>query len=218
MIDRVVVLGWMASIFLGGAWATWQRRSSRDPRDFVRTTWVDGMPATALRGRITLRPAAFLIAWSVVVLLWWGYVATDGRGGAGAVPFLVVAAWLTGVLLLVATGRIRYRHTLLTATGITQSDAGLVQHVRWDDVRSVTVTEYGLDLAASHVERHRTVSALWTGRLRKRQVDAAMRLLLGDHHPRLEIGAALWVWINDPHLRHEIGTEAAVERLVGERR
>lgn len=216
MVAAYLVLGWMVSIFVLGGRATWQRRGSRDPREFVRTTAVDGVPATVLRGRITLRPAAFLIGYTVVVLVVGGQVATDGRGGVGALPFYAVAAWLTGSLLHVVTSRIRYRHTVLTETGITQSDAGLVQHVRWDDVRSATVVDLGLDLEATHVDRHRTASALWTGRLRSRQSEGAMRLLLGDHHPRLKIAASVWVWINDRGLRAEIGTEAAVRRLTSD--
>ena len=217
VVGGYVMLGGILFLFAAGIRARWQRRASRDPRDFVRTTTVDDVPATVLRGRITLRPAALIIASFAVFVLWWGSVATEGMGSRLAmVPFLLLAGWLAGVCLLVVTGRIRYRHTVLTRDGITQSDAGLVQHVRWNDVRSVTVVALGLDLNATHVDRHRTASALWTGRLRTRQTDGAMRLLLRDHHPRLAIAASVWMWINDRSLRAEIGTEAAVERLTSD--
>jgi hypothetical protein len=131
------------------------------------------------------------------------------------VPFLVMGGWLALAAYFLGSGRMGYRTMVLTSERLTQRDAGVEQSVRCADITAVKPNSGGMDLLAQEVQVRRLVPALWTGRTSRPA--GRVRVQLGDLHPRMEIIGSLLVWIDEPWRRAELGTDEAVNRLLGPR-
>ncbi len=86
--------------------------------------------------------------------------------------------------------------------------------MRWDDITAYRVLAVVLDFEASAVEVRRAAPRLLVGRGRQCLVDGPIRLQLGDVAPSLAVLESMATWISEPGHRAEIGTDAAIARLI----
>jgi len=191
------------------------RSPDRDPRPLVETAGRGDLPATVVRPLDTYLAARIYITVFAVLFALWGAQAWSSAPG-GAVILWVLAAYFGGAVWLFQTDRISSGAIWLTRDGIYQSHHGFEREIRWDHVRQCYPMVNGAGLQTDgKVSFGRRAPLIWVGRGPQRPTET-MELQLGNIHTRLQnpLMEAILFWQSDKPGRAEIGTDAAVQRIV----
>lgn len=211
LIIAVCVLPFVFAAYVKGV----LRSPDRDPRPLVRNARHGDRPATVVRPLDTYLAARIYLVVFAALFVIWGVQAWSSAP-VGAVLLWIPAAYFAGAAWMFQTGRIGAGTIWLTREAIQQSHQGFVQEVRWEDVRAVSpmVTGAGLQ-TEDKVSFRRRAPLIWVGRGPKHPT-GTMDLHLGNIHTRLQnpLMEAILVWQADEQARAEIGTDAAVRRIL----
>lgn len=217
----MTVTEWLiiAVVVLPFVFAAWVKRvlrnPDRDPQPLVGTARRADLPATVVRPLDTyLAARIYLVVFGVLFALWGAQAWSSAP--FGAVILWLLAAYFAGGALLFQTGRIGAGTIWLTPDGIYQSHHGFEQQVRWEDIRAVVPMVAGAGLQTDDkVAFRRRAPLIWVGRGPKLPT-GTMDLQLGNIHTRLQnpLMEAILLWQGDEQARAEIGTDAAVRRIL----
>lgn len=216
-LEMAVLAVGAAGVAAALARSSYLRRNSRDPRELIHIDASGSSPTTVIGGMDDYLGARIALAYFAALFLLAG-IETWSSVMSTAIFMFGVALYLALGFWVVQTGRFGDGGVRLTAEGLVQHARGVEQRVRWDDIgEMITIRNGAVIDAGGKASFRRWVPRAWAGRW-PASIEGTDTVWLRNQnlHRRLRdpLIEAIGVWSTDEFARHEIGTEAATQRLL----